>query len=112
MEFIEVSGEKHPVRWPIGPLRAFLAKCGFSTKLSELAEMQNMDMEQLTEFAYVGLKFGAKAADTSNPYTLDELGETIEMHEAAAVMEVFSRQFEKKAAQKAQSSDEAKEVKN
>jgi len=112
MNFIEVNGKKHPVRWPIGPLRAFLAKCGFSTKLAEMADMQNMDMEQLTEFTHVGLRFGAKAAGEPEPYTLEALSEVLEMHEAAKVMEVFGQQFDKKAAPEAQTSDEAEEVKN
>jgi len=105
MEFIEVAGEKYPARWPIGPLRAFMAKCGFSTKLKDMGEMQKMDMEQLAEFTHVGLTYGAKAADQPIPFTLDEINEVMEMHEAAKVMEAFGRQFEKAPQSEAKSSD-------
>lgn len=93
MDFISVSGQKHAVRWPIGPVRSFMASNGFSTKLTDFDQLENMDFEQMAGFVHIGLTYGAKAMDKPEPFSLAQLEESLLMHEATAAITVFASTF-------------------
>lgn len=93
MDFINVNGQKYPVRWPIGPVRSFMAENGFSTKLTDFDQLQNMDFEQMTKFVHIGLRHGAKGIEKPEPFSIAQLEESLLMHEATAAINVFANTF-------------------
>jgi len=92
MDFIELGGQKRPIKFGLNTLRVFSKEFGIS--LNDLGNIGSMTFDLMLELVFAGLKEGAKKEGQQVQYTIEHLCDWVdEKGKLDEALGIFADQF-------------------